>query len=169
MAISGSEQTSRLARAASLIGEGEAAGYHLEASPEGHLARREKALSFNFGFNFRERPFSALAVTEGDTLRLSFFGEFGVLPFSQEDRSRRQEILGLLPQLKAAGLSWELTRSQALRVGAALELKGVTAPREILAAVIEHLVLSRTSLDAISALAYVPPKPAARPARRPVA
>ncbi len=166
MVSPGPEQTSRLARAASLIAEGEAAGYHLEASADGQLARREKALSFNFGFNFRERPFSARAVTEGDTLRLSFFGEFGVLPFSQEDRGRRQEILDLLPQLKAAGLSWELTRTQALRVGAALELKGVTAPREILAAVIEYLVLSRASLDAISALAYVPPKPALRSARR---
>lgn len=168
MAGSGFEQTSRLAHAAFLIGDGDAAGYDLEASPEGHLSRREKALSFNFGFNFRERPFSARAVGEGETLRLSFYGEFGVLPYSQESRTRRLEILALLPQLKAAGLSWEITKTQAIRVGAALELKGVTAPREILAAVIEHLVLARASLDAISALAYMPPKLPPRPARRPL-
>lgn len=168
MAAPGSEQTSRLARAASLIGEGEAAGFHLDASADGELSRREKALSFNFGFNFRERPYSALAVSEGDTLRLSFFGEFGVLPFSQENRTRRLEILGLLPQLTASGLSWEITRTQALRVGAELELKGVSSPREILAAVIEHLIISRASLDAMSSLAYVPVKPTPRLARRPV-
>lgn len=162
MVASASGEGSGLAQAAAVIGNGEAAGYHLAASPEGRLQRRDKPISFNFGFNFRERPFSARAVAEGESLRLSFFGEFGVLPYSHEDRGRRQEILGLLPQLKSAGLSWEITRNQAVRIGAALELHGVTAPREILAAVIEYLVLSRSSLDAISALAYMPPKPMPR-------
>ena len=167
MTAAGFDSSSRIARAAALIGEGEAAGYHLEASPEGHLARREEPVSFNFGFNFRARAYTAQAVTEGDTLRLSFSADFGLLPYSHENRTRRAEILALLPRLKAAGLTWDITRTQAVRVGGALELKGVMAPREILAAVIESLVLARESLDAISAIAYVPQKASGRPAQRP--
>ena len=166
MTAAGFETSSRLARAALLIGKGEAAGYHLEASPEGQLSRREEPVSFNFGFDFRARAYTAQAVTVGDTLRLSFFGDFGLLPYSQESRTRRAEILALLPHLKAVGLIWEITRTQALRVGGILELKGVMAPREILAAVIESLVLARESLDAISAIAYTPQKTPTRSARQ---
>ena len=159
---------SRLTRVASLIGERGVAGFDLMTSADGGLARRDRSIAFAFAFRFRDRLFAANAETEGDQLKLAFFAEFGVLPFSHEDRARRAQILAFLPLLGEAGLTWEIPRNQAIRIGANLRLDGTTAPREILAAVIERLMMSRAALDAMAELAYVPVKPspgASRPVK----
>ena len=158
MAEAGSHNGSRLGPMAELIGDGAAAGFDLQISPDGRLTRRENGLNFRFSFRFRDRAFNAEANALGDEVRLRFTGEFGVLPFTLEDRTRRQEILSLLPELRRAGLSCEITPANGIRVGGELSLTGVTAPREILAAVIEQLILSRAYLDTMAELAYVPVK-----------
>lgn len=143
---------------AELIGEGATAGFDLHISPDGRLTRRESGLNFQFSFRFRDRTFNAEANALGGEVRLHFTGDFGVLPFTLEDRTRRQEILDLLPELRRAGLTCEITPVNGIRVGGELSLTGVMAPREILAAVVEQLILSRAALDAMAELAYVPVK-----------
>jgi len=157
-----SHDTSHIVPVADLLGQGEAAGFDLAVSPDGHLTRVNRGVSFHFEFRFRDRPFAATVNTLSDEVKLSFSGEFGVLPFTLEDRSRRAQILGLLPELRRAGLACEVTPKQVVRVGREMTLKGIRAPREILAVVIEQLVLSRTSFDAMAEIAYAPPKPRAR-------
>jgi hypothetical protein len=166
MAVLEGEATSRLAHAAALLGGGQPAGFHLAASPEGWLIRRDQPVSLNFGFNFRDRAFSANATSEGGNLRVTFFSEFGVVPFTHEDRLRRAQILEYLPRLRDAGLRWEITKEQSVRVGASFELDGVTAPQEILAGMIECLMMTRAALDAMAALAYVPVRFAPRTPRQ---
>ena len=158
MAEAGSHNGSHLGPVAELIGENEAAGFDLQISSDGRLTRREQGLNFRFSFRFRDRAFDAEANALGGEVRLRFAADFGVLPFTLEDRARRQEILSLLPELRRAGLTCEITPAKVIRVGGELSLTGVTAPREILAAIIEQLILSRAALDAMAELAYVPVK-----------
>jgi hypothetical protein len=154
--ISMSDQAAAIA---SLVGEAVPHGIGASVAPDGAILRRPEAFPFSFAFHCAGRAFQAVAREAGDAVRIELTTGFGVLPYTQEDRARRVDILRVLEALDGAQLGWRITADQHVQMVIHITVSHEAPPNEIIVAVTAAVLPLQGWFDLLTGLSAETPIP----------
>lgn len=122
----------------------------------GRLQRTQHRPPKPFGFSFSGHAFEAQATQTDGTAVVDCAAVIGRLPYSIEDRTRRNELSRVLTALGGSGLRFEVTNDQVIRVGLRICLDAPVTAERIVAALVEHLLPVRGWLELLTEIARRP-------------